>query len=611
MIGLRRLAGLGLALLLSAPVAAQSPPAAPQFPPTPGFGQGFPSMPGGASAGVPGSGFGGQSFGTLPAFGGAGSAAQAPVMPNLLSGTDRPVVRQGSSTEAEGGATAVAPLGELDRRMGPPTAVFGASLFTRPVTSSSDAPNPSYVLTPGDRVSIRIWGATEAEISTFVDPDGNIFIPTIGPVSVAGVRAGDLQRVVEQQVQRIYTQSVNVYAVLVSVNRIGVFVTGAVRAPGRHIGQASDSVLDFLSRAGGVDPSRGSFRDIELRRNNGQSIRIDLYAFLTRGSLPQVRLQEGDTIVVARQRALVSADGAIRNNFLFEMTGRTMPGRELIELSGPLPAATNVLVRGIRNSQPWARYASVGELANLQLQDQDAITFIADVPVPTVRVSIEGSRIGPSVLIADRDITLCQLLDHVAVNPTLANTGAVFLLRPRLAAAQLRSINEALDRLERQLFTAISATTGVAEIRASEAQLVSQWITRGRRIQPEGRLVVSRGGRCTDTRLEDGDTIVIPDRVDTVMVSGEVSAPQAVLWRNTLRIPDYIQAAGGYGLRADESRVIIRRASGEVELEPTTGPAPGDELIVLPRLDPKNFQIARDFLNLIYQTALSARVFQN
>ncbi|PZW41892.1 protein involved in polysaccharide export with SLBB domain [Humitalea rosea] len=574
--------------------------------PRPALAQLLPSSRAGASAAQ--SPAAPQSFGAPLGFGATGSASQAPITPNLL-GQERTTVREGSATEAEGGPTVTAPLGEVDRRPGPPTAVFGAALFTRPVTLSSDAPNPSYVLSPGDRVSIRIWGATEAEITSAVDSDGNIFIPTIGPVAIAGTRAGDLQRVIEQQVQRIYTQSVQVYAVLLNVNRIGVFVAGAVKMPGRHVGQASDSVLDFLTRAGGVDPSRGSFRQIELRRSNGATSRIDLYSFLTRGVLPPIRLQEGDTILVGAQSAMVSVDGAIRNNYLFEMTGRSMAGRELIELAAPLPSATNVVVRGTRNTLPWSRYATVRELAGMQLHDQDSVTFISDVPNPSIRVSIEGSRIGPSVLIADRDITLCQLLDHVAVDPQLADTGAVFLLRPRLAAAQVRSINEALDRLERQLFTAMSASTGVAEIRASEAQLVSTWISRGRRIRPEGRLVVAQNRHCTETRLEDGDTIVIPERVETVMVSGEVNSPQAVLWRRDRRIADYITAAGGFDLRADESRVIIRRASGEVLLDPAEGPSPGDELIVLPRLDPKNFQIARDLLNLVFQSAVAVRVF--
>jgi hypothetical protein len=55
---------------------------------------------------------------------------------------------------------------------------------------------------------------------------------------------------------------------------------------------------------------------------------------------------------------------------------------------------------------------------------------------------------------------------------------------------------------------------------------------------------------------------------------------------------------------------MIRKASGELVLEPTEAPGPGDELIALPRLDPKNFQITRDLLQLLFQTALSARVFR-
>ena len=99
--------------------------------------------------------------------------------------------------------------------------------------------------------------------------------------------------------------------------------------------------------------------------------------------------------------------------------------------------------------------------------------------------------------------------------------------------------------------------------------------------------------------------------MQTVLVSGEVMAPQAVIWRPDMRVPDYVRAAGGFAERGTDNQVMIRRASGELVLEPTEGPAPGDELIALPRLDPKNFQIARDLLNLIFQSALSARVFMN
>lgn len=533
-------------------------------------------------------------------------------LPDLLGRNDTVIERQGSATAAEGGPVAVGPLGDPTRVAGPATVVFGASLFTRGAPAPTDTPNPNYRLAPGDRVSITIWGFVEASVVNTIDMDGNLFIPQVGPVRLAGVRAGDLQRVVETEVRRVYSQQVQVYATVLNTGQLGVFVTGFVRAPGRHLGAAADSVLDFLSRAGGVDPGRGSYRDIVLNRGGRAVARIDLYRFLLTGELPQVSLQQGDTLVVAAQGAMVGADGAVRNNFLFEVAGRSMSGAELIRLAAPLPSATNAVIRGTRSGQPFSRYVTVRELGSVQLLDQDTVTFITDAPAPTVRVSVEGSRIGPSVLIADRNTTLCTLLDHVAVDPQLANTRGIFLLRPSLAAQQARVINEALDRLERQLFLAVSSTTGVAEIRASEANLVASYIQRARRTRPEGRLVVmDRTGRCADVRLEDGDVIVIPERVQTVLVSGEVMAPQAVVWRPDMRIPDYVRAAGGFAERGETSQVMIRKASGEIILEPTEGPEPGDELIALPRLDPKNFQIARDLLNLIFQSALSARVFMN
>ena len=192
----------------------------------------------------------------------------------------------------------------------------------------------------------------------------------------------------------------------------------------------------------------------------------------------------------------------------------------------------------------------------------------------------------------------------------LADTRSVFLLRPSVAQQQRRATDEALDRLERQLFLAVSPTTGVAAIRASEANLVSSYIQRARRTQPEGRLVVvDNDGHCAPVRLEDGDVVVIPEKSQTVLVAGEVTAPRAVVWRPELKLADYVKAAGGYAPRGNGSSLMIRRASGELVLDPAEVPRPGDELIVLPKLDPKVFQIGSDLLGLIYQIAVATRIF--
>lgn len=531
--------------------------------------------------------------------------------PARAAGGARATAREGTATEAEAGAMAVAPLGDPNRPAGTATAVFGASLFTGAAAVGSEAPNPNYIIAPGDRVAVRVWGAVEGETTGMVDSAGMMFLPQLGPIRLAGTRAGDLQRVVETEVRRVYTQQVQVYAVLLSTQRIGVFVTGFVRTPGRFGGSAADSVIDFLVRAGGVDPARGSYRDIVVRRGGAQVATVDLYSFLIDGRLPQLRLQEGDTIVVGRQRALVGADGAVRNNFLFEVPGRVMSGSALLDYARPLPAATNAVVQGTRDGRPFSRYVTLRELPSVQLLDQDTVSFITDSPARTIRVTVEGSRIGPSVLVADRDTQLCHLLDHVAVDPALANTQGVFLLRPRLAAQQQRAMDEALDRLERQLFLATSPTQGVAAIRAAEANIVSQFIQRGRRTRPDGLLVVmDQNGRCAPVRLEDGDVIVIPERSQTVLVSGEVTAPRAILWQPNLRVEDYVRQAGGFGPRGSLSTMMIRRASGEIVLDPALPPRPGDELIALPRLDPRVLQILTDFTQVAFQLAFAARALR-
>ena len=530
-------------------------------------------------------------------------------LPGQVRGTER----VGSPTQAEGGPSLVTPLGDLQRVAGPATAVFGAALFTGQPQSSSDAPNPNYVLAPGDRISVRAWGAVDAEQVAQIDPAGNLFLPNIGPIRVAGTRVGDLQRIVEGEIRRVYTQQVQVYATVLSTQRIGVFVAGFVKSPGRYAGAASDSILDFLLRAGGVDTARGSFREISVQRGGTTVTSLDLYRFLMDGHIPQIRLQEGDTILVGRQRSLIGADGAVRNNYLFESAQRgPMRGQDLINYARPLPAATNAVVRGVRNAQPFSRYVTLAELARQTLQDQDTVTFVADVALRTVRVTIEGSRLYPSVLVAERDFSLCQILDHVAVDPMLANTSAVFLLRPRLAMQQKRSIDDALDRLERQLFLSPSITPGVAAARTAEANLILSYISRARRSLPEGRrVVVNEDGTCAPVRLEDGDVIVIPERSQTVMVQGEVSMPRAVLWREGMSIEQYLEQAGGLTARGARSTLMLRRPSGQVILEPRQSPQAGDELIALPYLDPKLFVMGQEFITAIFQVALAARVFQN
>ena len=173
-------------------------------------------------------------------------------------------------------------------------------------------------------------------------------------------------------------------------------------------------------------------------------------------------------------------------------------------------------------------------------------------------------------------------------------------------------IEEAAERLERALFLARSPTSGVATIRASEATLISGYIQRARRTAPDGRIVVADdAGGLADLRLEEDDVIVIPRVSQTVLVSGEVLQPQAILWRPGLKREDYIQLAGGFSERGKRGHFLIRRANGFFILDKDVPLLPGDELVALPYIDVKYFQIGTDVLSLIYQIAIAASVARN
>jgi protein involved in polysaccharide export with SLBB domain len=524
------------------------------------------------------------------------SAAAAGQNPQAASGpVTTPVLGMAGNGEStiNGAASATATL-----------APFGASLFTTTTPPSNMAPNPNYVIQPGDSVSIEIYGGETSQVNATVDTAGNVFLPGFGPVKVGGVTAGNLQASVQHQIGSAFTNNVNVYAVLESESAISVFVTGPVKAPGQYLGSASDSVLDFLSRAGGVDPARGSYRDISVIRNGTVVHHIDLYDFLISGQGVSFPLQMGDTILVGKQEPMVAAGGSVRNNYLFELPDPASAGQAIIQLAEPLPSATDALIAGTRNGQPFSQYVTLNQLAQTPLYDQDQVTFVAGAPASTITVQVQGSFLAPTALVVSRDTMLKQVLNYISVDPTDADVKSIYIIRPGLAAEQYQSIQAALDRLQKALFYATSITTSEAQIRASEAQQIQTYINDARTIQPDGILVVEDvNDVMTDVRLEDGDTIVIPESSDTVMVEGEVQQPGAIAFNPQATRINYIDQAGGFTERGKPGNIILRRASGLLVLDPKATIMPGDEIIVMPFVESGTFEITQDVVGLIYQMA--------
>ena len=71
--------------------------------------------------------------------------------------------------------------------------------------------NPNYRITVGDRLSVQLWGAVESQSEQVVDAQGNIFLPQVGPVSVAGELNNQLNETVSSALARVYKKDVYVY----------------------------------------------------------------------------------------------------------------------------------------------------------------------------------------------------------------------------------------------------------------------------------------------------------------------------------------------------------------------------------------------------------------
>ena len=91
-----------------------------------------------------------------------------------------------------------------------------------------------------------MWGAFTFDGALQVDPKGNIFLPNVGPVKVAGVSNSQLNALVTSKVKEVYQSNVNVYASLLQAQPVKVYVTGFVRNPGLYGGVTSDSLLNYL-----------------------------------------------------------------------------------------------------------------------------------------------------------------------------------------------------------------------------------------------------------------------------------------------------------------------------------------------------------------------------
>ncbi len=492
--------------------------------------------------------------------------------------------------------------------------VFGAHLFTGAFAREGATMfNPDYLVATGDTLQVRLWGAFGFDSLLVVDPQGNVFVPNVGPVPVRGVRNSDLQASVEQAVRRVYRANVSSYASLAEAQPVRVFVSGFVPRPGLYSGTSMDSLLHYLDQAGGIDVDRGSFLNVLVQRGSQTRGAVNLYDFLLQGRMPTLQLASGDVIFVPPRQNTVMVAGLAANAKRFEFAGPSRTVADLIELAKPLATATHVrVVRNtgiIRNTE----YYPLSAAAGVTLANGDELEFTADKKPGTISVRVEGEHESPQEHVLPYGSKLGDLLGRIQLNER-SQIQNVQLFRQSVKQRQRDLLVASLRSLEAALLSARSGSNEEARLRTQEANLTLQWVDRAKQIEPLGQVLIARNRNKEELLLENGDVLRVPTQDGLVLVSGEVLFPNSVAHQPGLGLGDYIQRAGGFTQNADNARVVLARVDGSYEqsdaasMNNSTTVQPGDQILVLPKVDDKNRQFALDITQILSQIAVTAKV---
>ncbi|MFW1828162.1 MULTISPECIES: polysaccharide biosynthesis/export family protein [unclassified Acinetobacter] len=486
--------------------------------------------------------------------------------------------------------------------------MFGSQLFKGAfATSSGSTFNSSYKINPGDNINLRFWGAYQFAGSQTVDPQGNIFIPNIGPVKVSGVSNGQLQSLIESQVRRIYVANVGVYASLEQAQPVKVLVTGFVNQPGNYGGLANDTALAYLDRAGGVDPERGSYVNIQIMRNGRLLQNVDLYEFLVQGKIRPFSFRDGDVIVVGSRTHTFNISGEVYNSYDFEFDRPEVTVAQALSIAKLKPGATNVSIMRRQGAEYRSEYYSLAQAQNVYIQDGDVLAVTADRYAGTIQVRVEGAHNGAHAIVLPYGAKLSNVLTQLNPN-SLAEVEALQLFRPSVAKRQKEMIDVSLNKLEEATFNARSSTQEEANLRVKDAELVKQFIAKARQVEPKGQVVLNPD-TFADVILEQGDIIRIPERTSVVMVHGEVAFPNGIEFQKNQTAKDYIEKVGGFSQKSNKSKVIVMSQNGRAELvKKGQKIQQGDEILVLPKAQTKGIELTRGITQIIYQLAVAAKV---
>lgn len=283
--------------------------------------------------------------------------------------------------------------------------LFGASFFAQASAAyvpQSNAPvSPDYRVGPGDEMQIRGWGAVDIDVRAVVDRDGMIHIPRIGAVSMNGIRSAQAEDVIRAAIGKYY-RDFQLSVTMGQLRGITVYVVGQARKPGSYTLSSTSTLVSALFASGGPNQN-GSMRHVQVKRAEKTVTDLDLYAFLAKGDKSaDIKLQDGDTIVIPAAKGFVALSGKVANSAVYELAGDSETIGSMLAVAGGLPVVADPKRAQLERLDPNKKPARTVEAFALdaqglakKLRSGDLLTVSALVPEFGNAVTLRGNVAQP------------------------------------------------------------------------------------------------------------------------------------------------------------------------------------------------------------------------
>src|SRR5260221_726030 len=281
--------------------------------------------------------------------------------------------------------------------------MFGSNLFRTVPSTFAPVDNipvaADYVVGPGDEIQIRAWGQIDVDYNAAVERDGTISVPKVGVINVAGIKASDLPAYLKTVFRRTF-RNFQLTATLGKLRSIQIFVVGQAKRPGTYTVSSLSTLVTAVFAAGGPS-SKGSMRNIQLKRGNQVVAEFDLYDLLLSGDKSRdAKLLPGDVIYMPPVGPLVAVTGSVNVPPGYELRQSTVLFG-LIRWAGGLAttaAGQKATVQRIEDHKARKVEEFPLDMSGLSrsIRDGDLVTVYSLVPRLDNAIALRGNVAQPS-----------------------------------------------------------------------------------------------------------------------------------------------------------------------------------------------------------------------